>query len=57
MRCPVMDMPDRKPRRVEKREERAARLDADARKALNQALAEQDALDAMVRRSIQAHGP
>jgi len=51
-----METHDRKPRRVETPEERAARLNEEARKALDQALAEQDALDAMVKRSISAHG-
>jgi hypothetical protein len=52
-----MDVFTRKPRRVETSEERAARLEEEARKALNRALAEQDAMDAMIRRSIQLHGP
>jgi hypothetical protein len=51
-----MESHERKPRRIETREERAARLELEARKALGQALAEQDALDAMVRQSISAHG-
>jgi hypothetical protein len=52
-----MDVFTRKPRRVETSEERATRLEEEARKALNRALAEQDAVDAMIRRSIQLHGP
>ena len=51
-----MEPNERKPRRIESREEREARLSEEARKALDRALAEQDALDAMVRRSISANG-
>ena len=51
-----MESYERKPRRVETPDEREARLNEEARKALDQALAEQDELDAMVRRSIAAHG-
>lgn len=52
----VMDIQERKPRRTETSEEREARLDKEHRKALDRALAEQDALDDMVRRSIAMHG-
>ena len=54
--CSVMDIQERKPRRIETSEEREARLDKEHRKALDRALAEQDALDAMVQRSIAMHG-
>ena len=47
----------RKPRRTESSEERSARLAEETRSALDRALAEQDAIDAMIRRSIQLHGP
>ena len=52
-----METQERKPRRIETPEQRADRLNAEHRQALDQALAEQDALDAMVRRSIAVHGP
>jgi hypothetical protein len=45
-----------KPRRLETAEERADRIKEADRRAINAALAEQDALDAMVRRSIRMHG-
>ena len=45
-----------KPRRLETAEERADRIKEADRQAINDALAEQDALDAMVRRSIMLHG-
>ena len=48
-----MDIPTRSPRRIETSEERGARLEEESRKALDRALAEQDAMDAMVRRSIE----
>lgn len=51
-----MESHERKPRRLETQEERIARLNDEARKALDRALAEQDALDAMVRKSIATHG-
>lgn len=51
-----MNVPARKPRRLETAEERSARLDKDAYKALDRALAEQDAIDAMIRRSIERYG-
>jgi hypothetical protein len=51
-----MEAHERDQRRTETREERIARLDIEARKALDQALAEQDTLDAMVRKSIADHG-
>ena len=44
------------PRRLETAEERADRIAESDRQAMNDALAEQDALDAMVRRSIKMHG-
>jgi hypothetical protein len=43
-------------RRLETVEERAERLAAAHAKAQNDALAEQDELDAMVRRSLRLHG-
>lgn len=52
----VMAIQERKPRRTETSEEREARLEKEHRKALDRALAEQDALDDMVRRSIAMHG-
>jgi len=52
-----METQERKPRGIETREERDARLCKESRRALDKALAEQDALDAMVRRSIARHGP
>jgi hypothetical protein len=52
-----MDEFTRKPRRVETSEEGSARLEQENRKALDRALAEQDTVDAMIRRSIQLHGP
>ena len=52
-----MDITQSMPRRSETAEERAARLEEESRKALDRALAEQDAMDAMVRRSIERHGP
>lgn len=51
-----MAIQERKPRRTETSEEREARLEKEHRKALDRALAEQDALDDMVRRSIAMHG-
>ena len=45
-----------KQRRLETPEQRAERNAKSDRKAMNDALAEQDALDAMVRRSIKMHG-
>lgn len=51
-----MNIPARKPRRLETPEERSARLDKEAHKALDRALAEQDAIDAMIRQSIERHG-
>ncbi len=56
MRLAHMEPYERKPRRVETPDEREARLNEEAPKALDQALAEQDELDAMVRQSIAAHG-
>ena len=55
-RLGAMDIPPRKPRRLETPEERSARLDKEAHQALDRALAEQDAIDAMVRLSIERHG-
>ena len=46
----------RKPRKTQTIGERNARLEAEARKALDRALSEQDKLDAMVRPGIEAHG-
>jgi hypothetical protein len=46
-----------KPRSSETRDQRDERLKKEADKALNDALAEQDLLDRMVRRSIETHGP
>ena len=46
----------RKPRRVENADERAERIQAAEREAMNRALSEQDKLDALVRRSIEAYG-
>jgi hypothetical protein len=51
-----MDTSERKPRRVESAEERTLRLEDEARKAMDRALAEQDALDALIRESIRKHG-
>jgi hypothetical protein len=51
-----MDSNFEKPRKPETISERNARLEAEARRALDRALSEQDKLDAMVRRSIEAHG-
>jgi hypothetical protein len=45
-----------KPRRVETAEQRAARLSASEIELNEERLAESDALDAMVRRSIAVHG-
>lgn len=56
-RLGVMNIPARKPRKLETPEERFARLDKEAQKALDRALAEQDAIDAMIRLSIERHGP
>ena len=56
MRLAAMEPYERKPRRIETVHERDARLRDEARKALDQALAEQDELDAIVRQSIAAHG-
>jgi hypothetical protein len=56
LRLVRMEWHERKPRRTETPVEREARLAEEARKAVDQALAEQDELDAMVRRSIAAHG-
>ena len=56
VRLSEMDEPTRKQRRIETADERSARLDDEARKALDRALAEQDAIDAMVKRSIRLHG-
>jgi hypothetical protein len=56
-RYAAMDEFTRKPRRVETSQERSARLEQENRKALDRALAEQDTVDAMIRRSIQLHGP
>ena len=55
-RLVAMDITARKPRRLETPEERSARLDKEASKALDRALAEQDAIDAMIRLSIERHG-
>ena len=46
----------RKPRRLETLDQRAARIEAAEREAMDRALSEQDKLDAMVRRSIEAFG-
>ena len=46
----------RKPRRIETLHERNARIEAAERQAMDRALSEQDKLDAMVRRSIEAFG-
>jgi hypothetical protein len=46
----------RKPRRTETATERSSRLEEEANKALDRALAEQDMIDAMVRQSITDHG-
>ena len=46
----------RKPRRIETLHERNARIEAAEREAMDRALSEQDKLDAMVRRSIEAFG-
>jgi hypothetical protein len=51
-----MEIFERKPRRVETPEEKATRIGLRKGEALNRALAEQDAIDAMVRRSIERHG-
>ena len=51
-----METIKRKPRRTESAEERAARIDDANRRATDQALAEQDAIDASIRRSIAEHG-
>jgi hypothetical protein len=51
-----MDSNARKPRKTETVSERKSRLEAEGRKALDRALSEQDELDAMVRRNIEAHG-
>ena len=56
MRLSEMDEPTHKQRGIETADERSARLDEEARKALDRALAEQDAIDAMVKRSIRLHG-
>ena len=45
-----------KPRRTESAEERAVRIDDANRGAMDQALAEQGAIDASIRRSIAEHG-
>ena len=49
-------METRKPRRIETIDERMARIEAAEREAMDRALSEPDRLDAMVRRSIEAHG-
>jgi hypothetical protein len=46
-----------KPRLSETEDQRDERLKKEADKALDDALAEQDLLDRMVRRSIETHGP
>ena len=46
----------RKPRRIETLHERNVRIEAAEREAMDRALSEQDRLDAMVRRSIEAFG-
>jgi hypothetical protein len=51
-----MNISTGKPRRIETPDERSVRLKEEARQALDQALAEQDAIDAMVKRSISWHG-
>lgn len=56
-RLVAMDITARKHRRLETPEERSSRLGKEASKALDRALAEQDAIDAMIRLSIERHGP
>ena len=51
-----MDTLTRKPRRTESSEERALRFDQANREAMDRALAEQDQMDARIRRSIEEHG-
>lgn len=51
-----MDGHARKSRRIETSKDREARVSEEAREALDRALSEEDMLDAMVRRSIAAHG-
>jgi hypothetical protein len=46
----------RKPRRIETLHERNARNESAEREPMDRALSEQDKLDAMVRRSIEAFG-
>ena len=45
-----------KPRRLESAEDRADRIAEADRQAMSHAVREQDALDVMVRRSIEMHG-
>ena len=52
----VMDADTRKPRRTESSEERVLRFDKANREAMDRALAEQDQIDASIRRSIEEHG-
>ena len=51
-----MDTLTRKPRRTETSEERARRFDQANREAIGRALAEQDEIDARIRRSIDEQG-
>ena len=50
-----MNTHTRKPRRTETAQERALRFDQANRRAMDRALAEQDELDARIRRSIEDH--
>jgi len=51
-----MEMFKPQPRRAETAEERALRLDQANRRAMDRALAEQDAIDERIRRSLEEHG-
>ena len=51
-----MDSRTPKARRKESSEERALRFDQANRAAMDRALAEQDEIDARIRRSIEEHG-
>ena len=50
------EMDARKPRRTETPYERQLRLERANNQAMDRALAEQDKLDAQIRRSIKEHG-
>jgi hypothetical protein len=51
-----MTMKERKPRKLETSQERAERAERSAGLARTEAAAQEDAIDAMVRQSINLHG-